>query len=384
MTRFQKAFCVLLCIGMLGAVWSVVAGCFLAPFDTWENAGGLFRLVPLCAWCRDLEAEEEILEDSWTCAQVIENNQAYLTRQVLGENDEAAKEEEASKQQEEEKRQEEQKQKEKEAAAPAATPNPAIDLSAEALADYSYLMQNFFILDPNTATNEQQLNAASLLGADMTLKEGEGPQILIYHSHSQEEFADSVPGEVETTVVGVGNYLAQLLEETYGYEVLHITDQFDVIDGQIDRNRAYDFAREKVEQVLEENPSIQVIIDLHRDGVAEDRRLVTEINGKQTAQIMCFNGLSYTVNNGTVDYLPNPYIQENLAFSFQLEMQGKLYYPDFFRGIYLAGLRYNLHLRPRAILLEAGAQTNTVEEVKNAMEPFAFLLDRVLTGESRK
>jgi stage II sporulation protein P len=123
------------------------------------------------------------------------------------------------------------------------------------------------------------------------------------------------------------------------------------------------------------------VIDLHRDGVPEERHLVTEVNGKPTAQILFYNGLSYTNTQGQISYLPNPYIQDNLAFSFQLEYESALYFPDLYRGIYLAGLRYNLHLRQRALLLEAGAQTNTVEEVKNAMEPFAFLLNRVLCGD---
>lgn len=260
-------------------------------------------------------------------------------------------------------------------------PHPVLDLSPETLADYDYLLGQFFILDPNTATNAEQLNAAQFLSEDLTMeKDAEKPQILIYHSHSQETFADSREGEPEDTIVGVGNYLTQLLTENYGYHVIHVTETFDIINGEIDRSRAYDYSREYVEQVLEENPSIEVIIDLHRDGVPEDRRLVTEINGKDTAQIMFYNGLSYTVNNGPVDYLPNPYIQDNLAFSFQLEYQAALYYPELYRGIYLAGLRYNLHLRPKALLLEAGAQTNTVQEVKNAMEPFADLLDRVLQG----
>ena len=79
-----------------------------------------------------------------------------------------------------------------------------------------------------------------------------------------------------------------------------------------------------------------------------------------------------------------PYIEENLAFSFQLEYQAAQYYPDLYRGIYLAGLRYNLHLKPRALLLEAGAQTNTVEEVRNAMEPFADILNRVLKGSDKE
>ncbi|MFR7832141.1 MAG: stage II sporulation protein P [Blautia wexlerae] len=63
-----------------------------------------------------------------------------------------------------------------------------------------------------------------------------------------------------------------------------------------------------------------------------------------------------------------------------MEYQAAQYYPQFYRGIYLAGYRYNLHLRPRSLLLEAGAQTNTVQEVKNAMEPFADILDKVLQG----
>ena len=124
--------------------------------------------------------------------------------------------------------------------------------------------------------------------------------------------------------------------------------------------------------------SDEVLIDLHRDGVAEGKRLVTQINGKDTAKIMFFNGISHTISQGAVEYLPNPYIEDNLAFSFQLEYQAALYYPSFYRGIYLAGLRYNLHLRPKSLLVEAGAQTNTVQEVKNAMEPLADILNRVL------
>ena len=188
---------------------------------------------------------------------------------------------------------------------------------------------------------------------------------------------------MEDTIVGVGDYLAEILTETYGYQVLHVTEAFDMMGGQLDRSAAYDYARPYIEEVLKENPTIEIVIDLHRDGVPEDRKLVTEINGKPTAQIMFYNGLSYTADGGQVDYLPNPYIQDNLAFSFQLEYQAAQYYPELYRGIYLAALRYNLHLKPRALLLEAGAQTNTVQEVKNAMEPFADILNRVLSGETQ-
>lgn len=262
-------------------------------------------------------------------------------------------------------------------------PSPVIDLSPEALSSFEYVMNQFYILDSGTATSESQINALQFLEEDLTMEQDSSvPQILIYHSHSQEAFADSREGEEEDTIVGVGSHLAGILTEVYGYQVIHVTESFDLVDGELDRSLAYDYAREYVEQVLEENPTIQVIIDLHRDGVSDGRRLVTEIDGKETAQLLFFNGLSYTADQGTLDYLPNPYIEENLAFSFQLEYQAALYYPDLYRGIYLSGLRYNLHLRPKALLLEAGAQTNTVQEVKNAMEPFADILHRVLSGDS--
>lgn len=263
-------------------------------------------------------------------------------------------------------------------------PHPVIDLSPEKLADKNYLLEHFFVVDAATTAEAASLNAAEYLAKDMTLKpEKDQPQILIYHSHSQETFADSRTGEEADTVVGVGDYLTEILEQKYGYQVIHVREHFDVIGGEIDRSRAYDFAREYVEKVLEENPTVQVLIDLHRDGVPEGKRLVTKIGGRDTAQIMFYNGLSYTVNQGKISYLPNPYIEENLAFSFQLEYTAAEYYPGFYRCIYLAGLRYNLHLRPRALLVEAGAQTNTVQEVKNAMEPLGDILNRVLKGSDK-
>ena len=82
-----------------------------------------------------------------------------------------------------------------------------------------------------------------------------------------------------------------------------------------------------MEKILAENPTVEVLIDLHRDGVAEGTHLVTEINGKPTAKIMFFNGLSRSRTNGDIDYLPNPYIQDNLAFSLQMQIDAENKYP---------------------------------------------------------
>lgn len=256
-------------------------------------------------------------------------------------------------------------------------------VNMEELQDFQTLVGNYYTVDASTTADPEQINAEKLAGQDLRIKKDASvPQILIYHTHSQETFADSRPGERADTVIGLGDDLQELLEKQYGYEVLHITEAFDMKEGCLERSRAYNYAEPVIAAALEEHPSIQVVIDLHRDGVNGSKRLVTEINGKPTAQIMFFNGLSRTKESGELTSLPNPYQAENLAFSFQMEYEAEQYYPGFSRCIYLKGYRYNLHLRPRSVLLEVGAQTNTVEEVKNAMGPFSDILHKVLSGKS--
>lgn len=430
MTNIQRAFCVFLSLIFL-CVMAALTGDFF-------KHGEIYRQLPLYCFLEKKALQEETGRDRETEMLLQEKNAEHLGEEVEAENrkeQEAlliAEAEEAEKKEEKQKK-EVQKSEGKSADStenkkdtgvenkkteitkpeitqveitPAgsdasekkvsgektvkeqetvAVPHPQIDLSPAKLADFDYVMNQFFILDSNTETNAQQISGTRFLGEDLSIKQdSKVPQILIYHTHSQETFADSREGKEEDTIVGVGNYLTELLEKKYGYQVIHVTDAFDMMGGTLDRSKAYDYARTSLEKVLEENPTVEVVIDLHRDGVPDDRRLVTEVNGKSTAQLLFYNGLSYTVNQGAVSYLPNPYIEENLAFSFQLEYQAAQYYPDLYRGIYLAGLRYNLHLKPRALLLEAGAQTNTVEEVRNAMEPFADILNRVLKGSDKE
>lgn len=247
--------------------------------------------------------------------------------------------------------------------------------------DFNFLLNQYFILDASAAIDESLLNVDNLMEKDLAIDTAtDGPQILIYHTHSQEAFADSRPGDLRDTIIGVGERLKEILTDQYGFEVLHHTKVYDMIDGKLDRNKAYNLAAPDIEAILKAYPSIQVVIDLHRDGV-DDYRFVTEFNGKPVAKIMFYNGLSRTARNGPVDYLPNPYIADNLAFSFQLQMKAAEYYPGFTRNIYLQSLRYNQHLCSHSLLIESGTQLNTVEEEYNAMEPLADILNQVLRGE---
>lgn len=249
----------------------------------------------------------------------------------------------------------------------------------EKLSDYDYLLNQYFTVDGGTVADEELLDAETLLSEDLSIeKNADVPQILIYHTHSQEEFADSVPGDLSTTIIGMGEVLAELLRG-YGYQVIHDTQVYDLVDGVLDRSAAYDYARASVEQILNENPTIEVIIDLHRDGV-DGHKFVTQIDGKPTSMIMFFNGISRNSNDEPLTYLKNPYISQNLAFSLQMELKAREQYPGYTRNIYLKAERFNLHLRPRSLLIEAGTQLNTVEEERNAMVPLADLLHQVLSG----
>lgn len=142
---------------------------------------------------------------------------------------------------------------------------------------------------------------------------------------------------------------------------------------------AYANAEGPIEQLLAENPSIEVVIDLHRDAV--DKHMVREVNGVQMAPIMFFNGLSRTKALGDISYLNNPNLTGNLAFSLQMQIARRVlsesYPPDLFKRY-----RYNMHFKEKYLLIEMGSYTNTQEEARNAMVPLADLLNRVLHGEN--
>lgn len=250
------------------------------------------------------------------------------------------------------------------------------------LTDYNFVRSHFYTVTSITDLTDSILRPAEFIEKNLAIsKDNSKPQILIFHTHSQEGFTDTVEGDVSTTIIGVGDYLTELLVNKYGYNVIHDTSVYDYVDGKLDRSKAYTYAENGIEKILADNPTIEVVIDLHRDGVADTTHLLTNIDGKDMARVMLFNGLSYSKVNGDIAYLNNPYRDDNLAMSLQMQLLGEAYYPGYLRNIYVNAYRYCLHKRGRSMLIEAGAQTNTVGEVKNAMEPLADILNKCLSGE---
>ncbi len=250
--------------------------------------------------------------------------------------------------------------------------------TANNIGSFDSVINKFYIITAATSIKESDMPIKAAMNEKFKIKgNNKKPQILIYHTHSQEEFSNS-NGNESTTIIGVGDRLARILEDQFGYNVIHDKSAYDIVDGKLDRNEAYDQSRAGVKKILDKYPSISLILDIHRDGVNENTRLVTEINGKKTAQVMFFNGMSRFKTTGNIDYLYNPYLYENLALSLQMKVNAEAYYPGFARHNYVNAYKYNLDLCKQSMLIEVGAQTNTYQEVRNAAEPLARLIDIVM------
>lgn len=246
------------------------------------------------------------------------------------------------------------------------------------LGNFNDVISKFYIVTSATAIYEKDMPIKKALNKKFKIiGNNKKPQILIYHTHAMEDFSNSTKKE-DTTIIGVGNRLAKVLNEQFGYNVIHDKTKYDIVNGKLDRHESYTQSKNGVKKTLKKYPTISLILDIHRDGVNDDTRLVKEINGKKTAQIMFFNGMSRFKLSGDIDYLKNPYRFENLALSLQMKLCAETYYPGLTRRNYVNAYEYNLSLGKQCMLIEVGAQTNTYQEAQNAAEPLAVLIDKVM------
>jgi len=253
----------------------------------------------------------------------------------------------------------------------------------DTLTNFNYLTNRVFLVDPETILLPSDINVHNFLEADMSIDTTvDGPQVLIFHTHSTEMFIDSNPAYPMTGVMGVGRYLAQILATYHGIETLHYTGRFDIVENRSRIQGSYERMEPVIRQILADNPSIQLVIDLHRDGVRDHvPAFVHYVDGVPAAQIMFFNGLSRQNRNGQavdIHRLPNPYQTENLNFSFRLQLAANQLYPGLARRIYLRQFRYSLHMMPLSTLVEVGNQHNTQQQAKNAMHHLANIIAEVV------
>jgi stage II sporulation protein P len=246
----------------------------------------------------------------------------------------------------------------------------------EKLKDLDYLSKNFYTVVKETKLAPDLFDVEKFLEINSKIDNTvPGPKILVFHTHASEMFSDSNPNNPMDGIVGVGEKLTRILNDEYGIETIHHTGVYD----QPTRDDAYERVEPAIKKILADNPSIQVCLDIHRDGLTS--RIVTKINGESTAQIMFFNGICKQLKNGELVNVPglsSKYIQDNLALSFKAQLVANDIYPNFTRRVYIQRYRYSLHMLPKSMLIEVGANTNTMAEALNSVGPMARILASVL------
>lgn len=216
---------------------------------------------------------------------------------------------------------------------------------------------------------------------------GDGPQILIVHTHTSESYNETGQGWYTTqstrttdptrNMVRMGEILEETLTEA-GYGVIHC----QVIHDD-EYTESYPTCRKSVEECLKKFPSISMIIDLHRDSLLDDGgtkyRPVTEINGVPTAQVMLLMGTGKST-------APQPHWEKNLCLAAWIQREGCERYPGFLRPILVQALQYNQDISNGAILVELGACGNSPAEAEAAARLFgeicARALDRIKEAQS--
>ena len=205
---------------------------------------------------------------------------------------------------------------------------------------------------------------------ELTLNDGQ-PRVLILHSHTTESFQQTADRYTETSpyrtldpghnMLALGELLAEILESA-GIGVIHDRDFHDYPSY----NGAYSHAAASTRAYLEEYPTIELILDLHRDAAdTPTGQMATSctVGGEKAAQLMFVLGTDKRLNH--------PDWEENLSLALKLQVLLEKENPGICRDLTLSKNRYNQHLGKYALLIEIGAAGNTLEEAKLAARELA-------------
>lgn len=241
-------------------------------------------------------------------------------------------------------------------------------------------------LVPVDDTAGLQYDKEALLTAPLAFDLGSQPVILIVHTHATEAYTQSEGcyytassayrcRDLEYNVVRVGQAIADALN-AQGIGTLHDTTLHDTF-GYDD---AYERTAETVAAYLEEYPSLQMVIDVHRDAVAgsdgAQLAFCSQVQGQRAAQLLFVMGTDAAG-------MEHPGWQTNLSMALKLQALCEKEAPGIFRELSLRSQRYNQHLTPYSLLLEVGTAGNTLPEALTSAEFFAEQLAKLLLEGSR-
>jgi len=211
---------------------------------------------------------------------------------------------------------------------------------------------------------------------------GDGPQILIYHSHSREaylqdpenKYVETVKWRTKDTlhnVVRVGEELAKELREKHGIPVLH-----DRTDHENPYSSSYPNSLKTIMKRMDEFPSLKMFIDVHRDGFESKSRKkeTVTIDGKKVAKVMVVVGTGEGSVGGFKD---KPKWQENYKLAKKITDEINKLHPGLAKPVLVKSGRYNQHVSTNAVLIEMGSNLNPLDEVLRAVPYVAKAIKEV-------
>lgn len=199
---------------------------------------------------------------------------------------------------------------------------------------------------------------------------GKDPVVLIVHTHATESYLPSSEGNYHrkgrlNTVRDAGDVLAETLKEA-GIPCIHDSTLHD----EKSYNQAYARSYETIQKLLKKYPSIECVIDLHRDAIPGSSKAATvSIKGKTCAKY------SYVVSNAVPTY------DSNLKFVKALNKRAEKDFAGFTGAVLERGYRYNQDLSSKYMLLEVGYNRNDITEVRNTAQLFGEILAETLKSE---
>ena len=225
-----------------------------------------------------------------------------------------------------------------------------------------------------------EVDKAALLTRPLGWETQGGPQVLILHTHSCESYTPTPGFEYEAdgnfrtldknaSVIAVGDRLTEALEAR-GVEVIHDRTYND----SPSYNQSYAVAREKIQNYLAEYSSIRLVIDLHRDAMAEPVREATEIDGQAVAKLMFVVG---TDEGG----LWHPHWKDNLSCALKLQALTNRSAPGLCKDLSFRRERFNGDLCPGEMIVEVGSTGNSLPEAIAAMPYLAQSIAELLETE---
>lgn len=231
-----------------------------------------------------------------------------------------------------------------------------------------------------------KINAKKLLKqkADLKIKDASKPTVLIYHTHTTESYSlldvgyytgslDTRSSKADRNMVRVGDDLCKYLNDM-GINTIHDTQIHDE-----NYTGAYKHSRKSVLKYLEQYPTIDITIDVHRDDITYENKTKVKptatINGKKAARMMIIAGAEYgsVSNYSTWEY--------NLRFDMAVQNKVNEMYPSLMRPILFAERKYNMDLTHNSFLLEIGTDANTLDEATYSARLFATALGELLKDD---